>query len=141
MSLWMKLVIVLFYFRCRLFFFFKAIDSISCMATSKSFDVIFKRPLVLEIRATDAIPKLPTVLFMGPPITSHCKTLTTFSTHEGLDSMLPLVVCLKSSEIFKGLCSWVINVVPASWGTTIAWKPKHTCWLGTPQRFRPFSVL
>ena len=131
MSLLGGLIIILLYFGCWLLFFFEAIDPISFMATPKSFDMILKRPLVLEIRATDAIPKLPAVLFMGSPIPPHSKSLAAFPAHEGLNPMLPLVMCLKGSKILEGLCSRVINVVPATWCTAIARKPKHTCWLGT----------
>jgi hypothetical protein len=92
------------------------------MADAKSLDVVFQRPLVLEIRPANAIPNLPTVLLMGSPITFNCKWLPTFPAHEGLGPMLSLVMCLEGSKIFERPCSWVLYVVFASLCTAIAWE-------------------
>lgn len=127
------LIIILFNFGCRIvFLFFNAARAISCMAMSKSLNMIFERPLVLEIRTTNAVPKLSTILLMGSPITPHGESFAAFSTHEGLDSMLSLVMGLKSTEIFEGFWSGVIDVVPAARCATIAGKFEHSCWLSPP---------
>uniref|UniRef100_A0A2P2N5S1 Uncharacterized protein n=1 Tax=Rhizophora mucronata TaxID=61149 RepID=A0A2P2N5S1_RHIMU len=68
---------------------------------------------------------------MGSPISPHSKGLTTFSTHERFDTVLPLVMRLKGSKIFERLCSRVINVVLATRCAAIARKPKHACWLSS----------
>ena len=95
--------IILLNFRGCVIFLFETVDSISCMAISKCLDMIFERSFVFEIRTTSAIPKLPTVLLMGSPITSHREGLATFSTHEWLDPMLSLVMGLEGSEVFEWL--------------------------------------
>jgi hypothetical protein len=81
-----------------------------------------QRPFVLEIRTTNAVPDLPAVFFMGSPVALYSKRLSTFPTHERLDSMLSLVMCLEGSEIFEWPCSRVINVVLATLCTAIAWQ-------------------
>ena len=52
------------------------------MAMTKCPNVVFERPLVLKIRPTNAIPKLATILLMGPPITLDSKWLATFLASE-----------------------------------------------------------
>jgi len=78
---------------------------------------------------------------MGPPITPNSKSFAAFSAHEGLDSMLSLVMSLEGPKIFEWLCSWMINVVLAFRCTTIARKSKHCCWLSSSQRLWPLSIL
>ncbi|PON58098.1 hypothetical protein TorRG33x02_125110 [Trema orientale] len=101
------------------------------MTISKGLNVILERPLVLKIRATNTIPKLPTILLVGSPIPSYSKCLATFSTHEWLDSMLSLVVSLKCSEVLERLCSRVIDVISATRRAAVAREPKHACWLSS----------
>lgn len=111
------------------------------MAMAECLDVILEGPLVLEIRATDAIPKLATILLVSSPIAPHSKGFATFPAHEGLDSMLPLVMRLEGSEIFQRLSSRVIDVVSAAGGAAVAGKAKHAGGLSSSQRFWPSSVL
>ena len=114
---------------------------ISSMAIAKGLDMVFKGSLVLKIRATNAIPKLPTILLMSPPIPSNSKGFPTLPTHERLDPMLAFVVSLKGSEVLQGLGSWMVDVVAAPWRAAIAWQPKHPCWLCASQWFWPSPVL
>ena len=137
----MRGFVVLLNFRCRFILFFEAVDAISCMAMPKCLDMIFEGPLVLEIWPTSTVPKFPTVLLVGSPVTSHSKGLTTLPTHERLDSMLSLVMGLKGSEVFEWSWSWMIDVVPAPGCTAKAWEFKHGRWLCSPQRLWPFSIL
>ena len=91
------------------------------MALTEGPNVVFEGSLVLEIRAASAIPKLAAVLLMGSPIPFDCKCFAAFPTHEGLDAVLPLEVGLEGPEVLQGFCSWVVDVVLAPLGTTIAW--------------------
>jgi hypothetical protein len=111
------------------------------MAIAESSNVIFKRAFVLEVGTTSAVPQLSAVLLVGPPVTSNSKCLTTFSTHEWLDSVLPLVMRLQGAEVLQWFGPRVFDIVAASLRTTVAGKAKHCCRLCASQRFRSFSVL
>ena len=93
------------------------------MALAKGPNVVFEGSLVLEIGPASTIPKFATVLLMGSPIPLDCKGFATFPTHEGLDAMLPLEVGLEGPKVLQGFCPWVVDVILAPLGTTIAWKP------------------
>ena len=71
------------------------------MPITEGTDMVFEGPLVLEIRTTDAEPKLPTILLVCSPIPSHCKCLPTLPALEWLPSVLPFVVCLEGPEILQ----------------------------------------
>lgn len=91
------------------------------MAIPERLNVIFKRPLVLEVGSASAVPELATVLLVCPPITLHCKGFTAgFSADKGFGSMLSLVVSLKGSEVLEGLRLWVVYVVLAAYGAAVA---------------------
>lgn len=79
----------------------KTVNSISGMAIAKGVDVVLERPLVLEIGAARAVPELAAVLLVGSPVASDGEGLAAFPAHEGLDPMLPLVMCLESSEVLE----------------------------------------
>ncbi len=96
---------------------------------------------MLEVGTTSAVPQLSAVLLVGPPVTSNSKCLTTFSTHEWLDSVLPLVMRLQGAEVLQWFGPRVFDIVAASLRTTVAGKAKHCCRLCASQRFRSFSVL
>lgn len=92
----------MFNFRCRIILFLiKKVSANGCMASAKGLDVVFERPLVLEIRTTDAVPDFATVLLMGSPVSFHSKGLIAFSAEEVLYSMLSFVVGLEGSEVFE----------------------------------------
>ncbi len=84
------------------------------MAIAESSNVVFEGAFVLEVRTTGAVPELSAVLLVGPPIATNGKGLTAFATHEGLDSMLPLVMRLQGAEVLQWLGSRVRDVVSAS---------------------------
>ncbi|GER41103.1 glyceraldehyde-3-phosphate dehydrogenase A [Striga asiatica] len=115
------------------------VDPIGPMPIPKGLDMILERPLVLEIRATRTIPQLPAVLLVGPPVTAHGKGFSAFAADKGLDAVLPFVVGLKGAEVFKGLGTWVVNVVAAAWGATVAREPEHGSWLRASKGFGAFT--
>jgi hypothetical protein len=84
------------------------------MAIAESSNVVFEGAFVLEVRATGAVPQLSAVLLVGPPVATNGKGLTAFATHEGLDSVLPLVMRLQGAEVLQWLGSRVRDVVSAS---------------------------
>nr|GMC88697.1 hypothetical protein DM860_009871 [Ipomoea batatas] len=96
------------------------------MAIAKSLNVILKGPLVLEVRAADAVPELAAVLLVGPPVAPHGEGLAALPAREGPDPVLPLVMRLEGPEILERLGSWVIDVVPAPRRAAVAWKPQHS---------------
>lgn len=104
-------------------FFQAAMRSEGKMTLTKGLNMVFERSLVFKIRATNAIPNPSAVLLMGSPIPFDGESLATFSTHEGLDTMLPLVVGLEGPKVLEMPRSWVLYVVLASWRATIAWEP------------------
>lgn len=112
------------------------------MSKAKGLDVVLKRPLVLKIRSTCTIPKLSTVLLMGPPITFNGQRFATFSTRERLGAMLTFVMCLKCTEVLQGLSTRMVDVVLASFRAAITWQPQDSRRLGcTLQRVSSFSEL
>ena len=92
------------------------------MTIAKRYDVVFERPLVLEIRTTHTNPTYTTVLLMGSPVTFHGQPLPTLATRKALQAVLPLVMGLKCSEVFQGLGSWVFYVVLTPFFTAVAWN-------------------
>ncbi|KAH7511550.1 hypothetical protein FEM48_ZijujUnG0004000 [Ziziphus jujuba var. spinosa] len=90
------------------------------MTRAKSFNMVFERSLVLEIRTTNAKPSFATVLLVCPPISFHRQQLAAFPTHKGFHPMFPLAVSLQRSEIFQRLSSRVVYVVLASFCAAIA---------------------
>ena len=90
------------------------------MTIPKSTDVVLQGALVLKVRATNAEPQLPTILLMRAPVTPYCKCLTTFSTHERLDPVLSLVMCLQRPKIFQWFRPWVLDIVAAPLCTAVA---------------------
>lgn len=136
-----ELIIILLNFGSGVILFFEAVEAVGSMAMAEGLDVVLEGPLVLEIRAADAKPKLATVLLVSSPIPPHCEGLAAFPAHEGLDAMLPLVMRLEGSEIFQWLGSRVVDVVSAAWGAAVAGKPKHAGGLSPAKRFWPSSVL
>lgn len=103
--------------------------------------MILKGPLVLEVRAADAVPELAAVLLVGPPVAPHGEGLAALPAREGPDPVLPLVMRLQGPEILERLGSWVIDVVPAPRRAAIAWKSQHSGGLSSPERLWPLSVL
>ncbi|KAF3792641.1 hypothetical protein EJ110_NYTH11219 [Nymphaea thermarum] len=110
------------------------------MALPEGSDMVLERPLVLEIRAADTVPELPTVFLMGPPVTLHRKGLGALPAPVGLVPMLPLVVRLECPEVLKRPCPRVIYVVLAALNAAVARQPQHGRRLCPSQRFRPFPV-
>jgi len=90
------------------------------MALTKRPYMILEWPLVLEIRTTTAIPQLPTILLMSPPVPFHCECFRTFSAHKRLSPMLSFVMGLECSEILQWLCPRVVDVVFAALSTAVA---------------------
>lgn len=111
------------------------------MSRTKSFDVVFERPLMLEIGTTDAKPALAAVLLVGSPVTFDGQQLPTLAAREGLDTVLPFVVSLKRSEVLERLGSRVLYVVLASLCAAIARNPCHHSWLRSLQRLSPSPIL
>lgn len=111
------------------------------VAFAKGSDVIFEGSFVFEIWATAAIPKLPTILFMGSPISFDSQSFATFSAHKWLGSMLSFVVGLEGSKVLQWLGSWMVDVVLAPLSAAITWQPQHCCWLCSSQGFWALSVL
>nr|GMC90303.1 hypothetical protein DM860_009871 [Ipomoea batatas] len=110
------------------------------MAIAKGLNVILKGPLVLEVRAADAVPELAAVLLVGPPVAPHGEGLAALPAREGPDPVLPLVMRLQGPEILERLGSWVIDVVPAPRRAAIAWKSQHSGGLSSPERLWPLSI-
>lgn len=113
-----------------------------CMAAAEGLDMVLERPLVFEIRSTDAEPKLAAILFMGAPVSTHCKGLAALVAVEGFVPVLPLVVGLQSSKVLERLGARVFDVVLAPLSTAVARHSQH-CGrrLCSLQRIRALSVL
>lgn len=129
------------YLRRWLIVFFEPVNAICGVAASKGLDVVLERPLVLEVGPANAVPELPAVLLMSPPVAPDRERLATLAAHERLDTMLALVVRLQCPEVLERLCPWVVNVVPATRRAAVAGKPEHACWLCASQRLGAFPVL
>lgn len=122
-----SLIIILLDFGSRLVFLVsEPVDpaaTVRCMVVTECLDMVFEGALVLEIRATNAVPKLATILLVRPPVSAHGERLPALATHEGLQPMLALVVCLQGSEILEWLRPWVVDIVAAPRCAAVARKP------------------
>lgn len=98
-------------------------NTVGGMVVTEGLDMVLERALVLEIRATNAIPKLSTILLMSSPVPSHGERLTAFAAREWLEPMLALVMCLESSKVFEWLGSRVVDVIAAPWRAAVARQP------------------
>lgn len=87
--------------------------------------MILQRTLVLEVGATDAEPQLPAILLVGAPISAHGERFPAAPASEWASPVLALVVGLKGSEVLERTRAWVADVVLATFGAAIAWKPHH----------------
>lgn len=111
------------------------------VSRTKSFNMVFERSLVLEIRATNAKPSFAAVLLVCPPVSFHSQQLAASATLEGFHAMFPLVVSLKSSKIFERLGFRVVDVVLASLCAAIACYSHHSSRLPSFQRLCSSSIL
>lgn len=93
------------------------------VVATKGLDMVLEGALVLEIGATDAVPKLATILLVRSPVPAHGERLTALAAHEGLEAMLALVVCLQGSEVLQRLGPRVVDVVAAPRCAAVARKP------------------
>lgn len=93
------------------------------MATPEGLDVVLERALVFEVRATKTIPNLPAILLVRSPIAFHGEGLAAFSTCEGLDAVLSLVMCLEGAKVLERPRPRVVDVVFASRRAAVARQP------------------
>lgn len=77
----------------------EAVDAAGGVAAAERPDVVLEGALVLEVGAAGAVPELAAVLLVGAPVAAHGERLAAFPAHEGLDPVLPLVVCLQRPEV------------------------------------------
>lgn len=101
----------------------KVVKTEGAMAVTKGLDMVFKGAFVFEVRTTKAIPNLAAILLVGSPIAFDSEGLGAFSTSEGLDAVLALVMRLKGAEILERPRPWVVDVVFAASRAAIAWEP------------------
>lgn len=139
-SFFYSIVVVLLDLRGRLVILIGT-STIRSVVVAKGLDVVLEGALVLEVGATDAIPKLATVLLMGSPVTADSEGLATLSAGEGLQAVLALVVSLEGSKVLERLGSWVVYVVATPRRAAVARQPQHPRWLSPPQRLWPLPVL
>lgn len=95
---------IMFNFRGRVIFvIFEGgeVKSKRSMSRTKGLNVVFERPFVFEIRATNAVPNLTTVFLVGSPIAFNSERFGTFSAHKGFDAVLSLVMCLEGSKVLE----------------------------------------
>nr|GMD65267.1 thylakoid lumenal 19 kDa protein, chloroplastic [Ipomoea batatas] len=93
------------------------------VGVAEGLNVVLEGSLVLEIRAADAKPNLAAVLLVGAPVALDGEGLAAFAAHEGLGSVLALVVGLQGSEVLQGAGAGVVDVVLAPWGAAETWQP------------------
>ena len=135
-------LIILLYFRSRLIFLLiKPVDPIGGVTGPEGLDVVLERPLVLEIGAAGAVPELPAVLLVRPPVAFDGEALGALPAGEGLRAVLALVVRLEGSEVLERLRARVVDVVLAPLRAAVARQPQHCRGLSPFQRVWPFSEL
>jgi hypothetical protein len=120
---------------------FAGVHAHGSVAVAEGADVVLEGALVLEVRAADAEPELPTVLLVRAPVAAHRERLAALAALEGLDAVLALVVRLQRAEVLEGFGARVVDVVAAPGRAAVARQTQHGRRLRPPQRLRPFPVL
>jgi len=108
---------------------------------AKGSDMIFERPLMFEVGATNAEPAFAAVFLVGSPVTFHGQRLGALAAREGLGAMLPLEVRLKRAKVLERLRTWVVDVVLAPSRATVAGNVQQGSWMGSLQRVWSSAIL
>eukprot|EP00252_Welwitschia_mirabilis_P025804 TRINITY_DN8210_c0_g1_i1.p2 TRINITY_DN8210_c0_g1~~TRINITY_DN8210_c0_g1_i1.p2 ORF type:complete len:181 (-),score=12.74 TRINITY_DN8210_c0_g1_i1:582-1124(-) len=111
------------------------------VAIAEGADVVFERPLVLEIGAARAEPELSAVLLVGSPVASHGEGLAALAAREGFGSVLSLVMRLQSPEILERPRTRMVDVVAAARRAAVARQPENRRRFGPSERVRTLPVL